>query len=205
MYYPIRTPWLLKQVYRGCTWDLPSAGNRIYLSFDDGPHPEATTFVLDELEKFGARASFFCIGANVLKYPQLYNRILEAGHTTGNHTQHHLNGWKNSDDDYLEDIIEAGRSIRSALFRPPYGRMRFSQLKRIRQQLELQPVMWSLLSGDFDRGISGARCAENVMENMRAGDIVVFHDSEKAMERLRYALPLVLEAIYERGWVAEKL
>jgi peptidoglycan/xylan/chitin deacetylase (PgdA/CDA1 family) len=205
MFYPIRTPWLFKQLFRGCTWDMPADDNRVYLSFDDGPHPIATAFVLDLLKVHNAKGSFFCIGNNVKKYPDVYQRIITEGHATGNHTQHHKNGWKTDPDEYLTDIREAQQYIESGIFRPPYGRVRFAQLSRIRDELGLRPVMWSLLSGDFDPSISGTKCADNILKNIRPGDIVVFHDSEKAFERLRYALPLVLELIRARGWVAEKL
>jgi peptidoglycan-N-acetylglucosamine deacetylase len=192
-------------MYRSCTWDMPAEGKKIYLSFDDGPHPVATSFVLDLLKEYEAKGSFFCIGNNVEKYPEIYQRIINDGHTTGNHTQHHRNGWKTPDDEYLADIREAQKYIQSGLFRPPYGRVRFGQLRRIIHELGMKPVMWSLLSGDFDTSITGMKCAENILRNVKPGDIVVFHDSEKAFERLRYALPLVLEGIRARGWVAEKL
>jgi peptidoglycan-N-acetylglucosamine deacetylase len=205
MLYPIRTPWLLKQLYKGCTWEMPVEGNKVYLSFDDGPHPIATPFVLDLLKAHNATGSFFCIGNNVVKYPEVYRRIIDEGHTAGNHTHQHRNGWKTGNDEYLNDIREAQQHIHSDLFRPPYGRIRFSQLRRIRNELGLKPIMWSLLSGDFDTNLTGAACAGNILKNVKPGDIIVFHDSEKAFERLRYALPLVLDAIRERGWVTEKL
>jgi peptidoglycan-N-acetylglucosamine deacetylase len=205
MVYPIRTPWVLMQLYRDCIWEMPSDGNKVYLSFDDGPHPVATTFVLDLLKAHNAKGNFFCIGNNVIRYPEVYRRIIDEGHVTGNHTQHHKNGWRTGNEDYLNDIRQAQQYIHSDLFRPPYGRVRFGQLKKIKTELGLKPVMWSLLSGDFDPDLSGAECAENILKNVRPGDIIVFHDSEKAFERLRYALPLVLESIRERGWVTEKL
>ncbi len=184
---------------------MPAVDNKIYLSFDDGPNPMATNYVLDLLNEYNARASFFCIGNNVKAYPEVYQRIITEGHATGNHTHHHKNGWKTRTVDYLADIREAQKYISSALFRPPYGRIRFEQLKMIRSEMMFKPIMWSLLSGDFDISISGQQCAENVLKNFKPGDIIVFHDSEKAFERLRYALPLVLEAIRARGWVTEKL
>jgi peptidoglycan/xylan/chitin deacetylase (PgdA/CDA1 family) len=177
----------------------------VYLSFDDGPHPEVTGFVLDLLNAYGARASFFCIGENVVRYPETYNRIISEGHKVGNHTQHHKNGWKTGNREYLDDVREAQQHIDSKLFRPPYGRVSFSQLRVIQQAMQLKPIMWSLVSGDFDTAISPEACARNVLDNMRPGDIIVFHDSEKASERLKYALPLVLEEIKTRGWIAEKL
>ena len=205
MFYTVRTPYLLKLLYRSCTWDMPRNSNKVYLSFDDGPHPEVTAFVLDLLNAYGAKASFFCIGENVVRYPETYRRIISEGHTIGNHTQHHKNGWKTANKEYLDDIREARQHIGSDLFRPPYGRVSFSQLRVIQHAMQLKPIMWSLVSGDFDTEISPETCAKNVLDNLKAGDIIVFHDSEKASERLKYALPLVLEEIKARGWVAEKL
>lgn len=205
MFYTVRTPYLLKLLYPSCTWEMPRNSNRVYLSFDDGPHPEVTGFVLDLLNAYGARASFFCIGENVVRYPETYNRIISEGHKVGNHTQHHKNGWKTGNREYLDDVREAQQHIDSKLFRPPYGRVSFSQLRVIQQAMQLKPIMWSLVSGDFDTAISPEACARNVLDNMRPGDIIVFHDSEKASERLKYALPLVLEEIKTRGWIAEKL
>jgi peptidoglycan/xylan/chitin deacetylase (PgdA/CDA1 family) len=184
---------------------MPAEGHKVYLSFDDGPHPVITPFVLDLLREFDAKASFFCIGNNVKTYPGIYQRIIAEGHAVGNHSFLHRNGWKTSTVDYINDIKEARQHISSSLFRPPYGRVSFGQLRKIKNELELKPVMWSLLSGDFDTSINGEQCAENVLKNFKPGDIIVFHDSEKAFDRLRYALPLVLEAIRARGWVTEKL
>jgi peptidoglycan/xylan/chitin deacetylase (PgdA/CDA1 family) len=205
MFYTLRIPSIFKLLYRNCIWGMPDSRNKVYLSFDDGPHPEITAFVLDLLKAHGSKASFFCIGENVSRYPDMYRRIISEGHTVGNHTQHHKNGWETPDKEYLDDIREASQFIDSDLFRPPYGRVRFSQLRVIRKVMQMKPVMWSLVSGDFDTGISPQKCAKNVLENLRQGDIIVFHDSEKAFERLKYALPLVLEKIRARGWVAEKL
>ncbi|HSF46548.1 MAG TPA: polysaccharide deacetylase family protein [Chitinophagaceae bacterium] len=205
MFYTVRTPYLFKLLYRSCVWDMPRNSNKVYLSFDDGPHPEVTAFVLDLLRAYQAKGSFFCIGENVMKYPEMYRRIISEGHAVGNHTQHHKNGWKTSNKEYLDDIREAQQYIDSDLFRPPYGRVSFSQLRVIQQQMRFKPVMWSIVSGDFDTEISPERCAKNVLNNLKSGDIIVFHDSEKASDRLKYALPLVLEEIRTRGWVAEKL
>jgi peptidoglycan/xylan/chitin deacetylase (PgdA/CDA1 family) len=202
--YLVTAPWLLKKIYSRCIWEMPADGNRVYLSFDDGPHPEATPLVLDLLARFNAKATFFCIGKNVERYPHLFARIVDEGHAVGNHTHRHMNGWKHTDSDYFADIRKAAEHIPSMLFRPPYGRIRLRQARAL-EAIGMRPVMWSVLSGDFDIAISGAKCADNVMKNMRPGSIIVFHDSQKAMPRMQYALPLVLEEIYKRGWVAEKL
>jgi peptidoglycan-N-acetylglucosamine deacetylase len=192
-------------IYPGCIWEMPAAGRKVYLSFDDGPHEHATAFVLDMLKKYNAKASFFCIGKNVAAHPAIYQRILEEGHAVGNHTYHHMNGWKVKNEEYYDDITKASELIDSNLFRPPYGRIRFSQVNHLKKNLQIKPVMWTLLSGDFDQSLSLAKCAQNVIRNMRPGSIIVFHDSAKAFDKIKYALPQVLEEIKLRGWVTEKL
>jgi peptidoglycan-N-acetylglucosamine deacetylase len=204
MFYLTSSPWWLRRLYPDCLWEMPKDDGKIYLTFDDGPHPDATPMVLDMLAAVGAKASFFCIGDNVRKYPEVYQRILREGHRVGNHSYHHLNGWKTSNDAYLEDIRKAAERIDSNIFRPPYGRIRRAQIRALRS-MGLKPVMWSLLSGDFDPQLSEEQCAENVLKNLAPGHIVVFHDSKKALQKMQYALPLVLQLISERGWVAEKL
>ena len=195
MKYLVSTPWWMKQLYPQRLWSVKTAEKIIYLSFDDGPHPHATTFVLDELKKYAAAGTFFCIGENVNRYPEIYRRILDEGHATGNHTQHHLNGWKTGDDEYLRDIAEAREWIHSDLFRPPYGRLRSSQAKKLPGVLgdKAKIVMWDVLSADFDQSVSGEKCLRNVINNAKPGSIIVFHDSEKAWSRLSFVLPRVLE------------
>jgi peptidoglycan-N-acetylglucosamine deacetylase len=199
MFYAVKTPWWLKKLYRRCIWHLPTGGEKVlYLSFDDGPHPSITPFVLDQLAQYGAKASFFCIGKNVVAHGDMYRRILAEGHQVGNHTYQHLNGWKTPDSGYLADVASAAEHIPSPLFRPPYGRIRFSQIKQLQAY---RIIMWSVLSGDFDPAISPEKCLRNVTRHASSGDIVVFHDSEKAFERLRVALPGVLQYFSEKGFV----
>ncbi len=192
--YFIKTPFWLRLIYRSCTWRIPAKEKVIYLSFDDGPHPEATPFVLEQLAIFNAKATFFCIGKNVQLHPAIYAEIIAANHAIGNHTQNHMNGWKNTTVAYLAEIQDAKFMIDSDLFRPPYGRIRFDQIKALRARPDLPQniVMWDVLSGDFDTSISGEKCAQNVIQYSTAGSIIVFHDSAKAMDRLRIALPKVL-------------
>jgi peptidoglycan/xylan/chitin deacetylase (PgdA/CDA1 family) len=187
-------------------WSGPVSEARpaVYLTFDDGPHPVATPFALSLLAEFEATATFFCVGKNVVEHPALYGRILEEGHAVGNHTQHHLNGWKTNTVQYVEDAEHASRSIASRLFRPPYGKIKRKQAKLLKEA-GYQLVFWSLLSGDFDEGISAARCLENVALKLRPGDIVVFHDSEKAWPRMEYALPRVLEHCKIKNWEVKAL
>jgi peptidoglycan/xylan/chitin deacetylase (PgdA/CDA1 family) len=206
MFYFVKTPWWLRRMYSGLVWRVPVREKVLYLSFDDGPQPEATSFVLDLLKQYGARATFFCIGKNVQEYPLLYKRILLEGHRVGNHTQHHLNGWKVSDKEYLEDVHAAARSIDSHLFRPPYGRVGLFQSSLLRgAPLHYKIIMWEVLSADFDGRLSAEECARNVIRHARPGSIVVFHDSEKAWGRLRGALPVVLEHFSGLGYRFEGL
>jgi peptidoglycan/xylan/chitin deacetylase (PgdA/CDA1 family) len=200
--YFIKTPFWLRLIYRSCIWRKPNQDRVLYLSFDDGPHPEATPFVLEQLSNFNAKASFFCIGKNVQLYPEIYAAILAADHVVGNHTQNHINGWKNTTENYMADIQEATKVIHSNLFRPPYGRISFSQIKALRldPNLPQQIVMWDVLSGDFDTTITGEQCANNVIQHAGPGSIVVFHDSAKAMDRLRIALPKVLTHFSKLGY-----
>ena len=201
MFYLVKTPWWLKRLYPGLVWQMPGEEKKVYLSFDDGPHPEITPFVLEQLKKYGARATFFCIGKNVNQYPQTYRQILMEGHRVGNHTQNHLNGWKVADDRYIANIREAGKYIDSGLFRPPYGRIGALQSRLLRgAPFNYKIVMWEVLSGDFDVSLNAEQCARNVTRHARPGSIVVFHDSEKAYDRLKGALPLVLEYFAGKGY-----
>lgn len=172
---------------------------KIYLTFDDGPHPQATPFVLDQLAAYGAKATFFCIGKNVAAEPDIYQRIIAEGHTIGNHTQHHLNGWKTDDATYLDDIATAQQYISSNLFRPPYGRIKRSQIKALHQQ-QNKIIMWDVLSADFDIGLTGEACLAYVLYHTQPGSIVLFHDSAKAWDRMSVALPKVLEYFSEKGF-----
>src|ERR1700757_3048973 len=194
MFYFVKTPWWLKLLYKKCVWEIKDTKKVIFLTFDDGPHPNITPFVLDELKKYNALATFFCIGKNVLQYDDIYRRITTEGHTVANHTHNHLNGWKTTNDIYLANIMKAKKYIDSDLFRPPYGKITKLQLRQLTtERFRLRPVMWSVLSGDFDKELTPEKCLQNVIKNAASGSIVVFHDSEKAFERLQYALPGVLK------------
>jgi peptidoglycan-N-acetylglucosamine deacetylase len=207
MFYFVRTPWLLKFFYKDCIWEMsPTQNKSIYLTFDDGPHPTITSFVLDELNKYNAKATFFCIGKNVVEHPQTYQRIITEGHSVGNHTYNHLNGWKTDDGLYMNNINEAKKYIDSNLFRPPYGRITKFQLRLLKGPgYDLKTIMWTVLSGDFDIKLSEEQCLQNVISNAQNGAIVVFHDSEKAYTRLRYALPKTLETLSAKGFQFEKI
>lgn len=208
MKYFIKTPWWLKKIYSSYLWSIATKEKQVWLTFDDGPHPVATPFVLDELKRYHARATFFCIGKNVVAHPAIYQRILDEGHAVGNHSQHHLNGWKTKDDLYLRDIAEAAQYIDSHLFRPPYGRITSFQARHIKTALkkdEAKIIMWDVISGDFDELLSARQCLENVILNADKGSVVVFHDSEKAFPRLQHCLPQVLDFFDKKGFAFEKL
>ena len=206
--YLVTAPWFLKIGYPSFIWKIPEKEKVLYLTFDDGPHETATPFVLDTLKKYEAKASFFCIGKNVTAYPAIYERILQEGHVTGNHTNYHLNGWKTDDTTYLQDIKAAATLVHSPLFRPPYGRIQKSQWRKLKaennlypgQQTAIKTIMWDILSGDFDTELMPARCLANVLYHAKPGSIIVFHDSTKAWDRMSYALPRVLEYFVKDGY-----
>ena len=205
--YLIQTPKLLRALAPSfAVWEKQEPSNRpaVYLTFDDGPHPTATPFALDTLAKYNAHATFFCIGKNVIEYPEIYHRILDESHTVGNHTHNHLNGWHTDNQTYIADIQQAAKFIDGKLFRPPYGRIKNMQAKQLRE-MGYSVVMWSLLSGDFDAKLSPERCLENVIFHLKPGDIVVFHDSKKAWERMSYVLPRVLEHCRKNKWAVRGL
>jgi len=200
--YLVKTPWWLKKLFSSAlTWKVAAQENEIFLTFDDGPHPTITPFVLDLLRKYNAKATFFCIGKNVQQYHDVFRQILDEGHRVGNHTHNHLNGWKTSDKEYLENIFLAKKYIDSNLFRPPYGRISRFQIQQLKPAFDI--IMWDVLSGDFDINLSPQKCLQNVVSHTSPGSVIVFHDSEKAFPRLNYALPKALEYFTEKGFVME--
>ena len=206
MFYFTKTPFWLKMLYRGCLWNYPASdGKKIYLTFDDGPHAAATPFVLDELKKYNAKASFFCIGKNVIAETAIYKRILTEGHCVGNHSFNHLNGWKTDNKVYIENIEKARQQIDSDLFRPPYGRATAFQIRNLKEKLNYKIVMWDVLSGDFDPSVNGQVAAERVIRKSKSGSIVVFHDSAKAFRVLQVALPVILAYFSGQGFSFETI
>jgi len=192
----------------GLLWKMPAdkEAPAVYLTFDDGPHPIATHFILQQLEQHNGKGTFFCIGKNVQRHRDIYQNILDAGHRVGNHTQNHVNGKLMDDAAYLAEIGLAANVIDTNLFRPPYGRIRRSQAGKIlRYNPDWQICMWDVLSGDFDVTITAQQCLNNVLEHIRPGSIVVFHDSEKAWPRLSFALPRVLDHCQKKGWAIKAL
>lgn len=204
--YLVHTPWWLRALYPSLVWRMPVGEKVIYLSFDDGPHAQATPFVLDQLKNYGAKASFFCIGKNVVSHPHLYERILAEGHAVGNHTYQHVNGWRTANEHYFSEVRQTAAVVQSGLFRPPYGRITRAQASQLQsEKYGMKVIMWDVLSGDFDTAISGERCLANVLKHTRDGSIVVFHDSAKAWDRMSYALPAVLAHFSGQGYVFRAL
>ncbi len=202
--YFVKTPGWLKRIYSSYVWSIPTKQKQLHLTFDDGPHPVVTPFVLDQLEKWNAKATFFCIGNNVLQHPDIYRNIIDCGHAVGNHTHHHLNGWHTHTPDYVTNVQQAAQLIRSNLFRPPYGRISNRSGKRLMQG-HFKIIMWDVLSGDFDLKKTPEQCSKNIIQHATSGSIIVFHDSLKAFPRLQYSLPVVLEYFTEKGYVFKKL
>jgi len=199
--YLIKSPLLLKWYYPSLLWNKTRSEKTIYLTFDDGPIPDVTEFVLNTLKSFKASATFFCIGDNIVKYPAIFNRIKAEGHLIGNHTFNHLKGWKTEDTTYLDNFEKCQLLTQSDLFRPPYGRIKKSQIKLLTSQNPgLNIVMWDVLSGDFDVTLNPAACYNNVIKHTENGSIVVFHDSIKAFERLEYTLPKVITYYQKKGY-----
>lgn len=198
--YLVKTPWLLKKLYSPLIWNKSRENHCIYLTFDDGPIPIVTPFVLNILKQYDAKATFFCIGDNINKHPDIFEQVKRNGHSVGNHTYNHLKGWKTDDKTYRDNFLKADELVGSDLFRPPYGRIKRSQIKLLQQARPgLQMIMWDVLSGDFDVNLSPEKCLEKVLKNTEPGSIIVFHDSLKAFDRLEYVLPRAMEEWSKKG------
>lgn len=195
-----KIPFVFKYLLPHRLWNFPPGEKAIYLTFDDGPIPEVTPWVLEQLSKYQAKATFFCIGDNIQKYPEVYRKIIEEGHGTCNHSYNHLNGWRTSSEEYIRNVIQAQEemenfeenSLPQKLFRPPYGRITEKQARLLREK-DFSIVMWDVLSLDYDQELSPRKCLQNVIKNTKEGSIVVFHDSLKAEKNLKAVLPEVLE------------
>ena len=231
MFYLPNVPFWMRMIFpSGVIWKGDPTGNTVYLTFDDGPDPEPTQFVLDQLEQYNFKATFFCLGDNVARHPEMFEKLKAAGHRVGNHTMHHPNGWITNNDAYVNEIMEAHELIQSDLFRPPYGKITQGQARELRSK-ELgmgtqdsghnaipsktpnitdhksqitdhtfQIIMWGVIAGDFDETVDGNVCFDRVVKFTRPGSIIVFHDSQKAFPRLKVALPKTLEWLKENGY-----
>ncbi|MFK5983658.1 MAG: polysaccharide deacetylase family protein [Flavobacteriaceae bacterium] len=216
--YLVKTPQFVQRIFPERVWAFPNNNNDVYLTFDDGPIPEVTPWVLSLLKKHQAKATFFCIGDNISKHPTIFQQVISEGHSIGNHTFNHLNGWKTNTEEYIgncvtfEEILKRVQDDKTSsilhskfriqnselLFRPPFGKMTSKQAA-ILQQKGYRIIMWDVLSADFDSSISKEKCLENVINNLQSGSIIVFHDSLKAEEKLRYVLPKMLKHLKENG------
>ena len=219
-FYLVKMPKLVQRMFPKLVWAFPRSTNAIYLTFDDGPIPEVTPWLLQELKKHDAKATFFCIGENIRKHPKIFKSLISEGHSIGNHTFNHLNGWKTKVSKYLENVhlseAEAKKWLGTSeiknlqspipnpqsLFRPPYGKITTKQSKILQKQ-GFKIIMWDVISADFITTVSEEKCLQNVLKNIVPGSIVVFHDSLKAENNLRYSLPKVLDFIHNKGWKCE--
>ena len=193
-----KTPFILKKIYYSLIWDLNNGNKEVFLTFDDGPNPDITPRVIEILDKYDAKATFFTIGRNIERYHDLFKLLIQSGHSVGNHTFSHLKGWVTPNVEYYSDIELANTLIKSSLFRPPYGKIKRSQLKYLRMFYSI--IMWDVMSYDFEQNITGEKCLQNVIGNVKQGSIIVFHDSPKASERMIHALPRTLEFLKEHGY-----
>ena len=205
----IKTHKIIKWLFPNYVWDIPNTENKIYLTFDDGPIPEVTDFVLSELEKYKAKATFFCIGDNIKKHPDIFEKVIASGNAIGNHTFNHLKGWETETGKYVENVklCEAQmdlHKIKTNLLRPPYGKIKRSQAKIMRNS-GYKIIMWDIVSADFDAAITPEECLQNVLKNVASGSIIVFHDSVKAFPNMRFALPETLKFLSEKGFKCDLL
>jgi peptidoglycan/xylan/chitin deacetylase (PgdA/CDA1 family) len=207
--FPVKIPILFKRLFPNYVWGFSSKDKTIYLTFDDGPTAEITLWILNLLKQYNAKATFFCIGENIEKHPKVFNTILNEGHTIGNHTQNHINGWRTGTKTYLENTEKAQKTITSTiaknntvtqkLFRPPYGKIRPSQAKSL-ILLDYKIIMWSVVTYDWEENLSKEKCFKNAINKTKPGEIIVFHDSLKASENMKYALPKTLEYFSKKGY-----
>lgn len=195
--------WLFESLFPNYVWKVKTNKKIIYLTFDDGPIPEITPWVLDLLDHYEAKGTFFCVGENISKNPGVFNSILSQGHSVGNHTYNHVNGWKTPNETYLGNFKKSERVHKTKLFRPPYGRIKKKAAEQILDTHQI--IMWSVLTKDYSQTTSPEKCLERAIKQTKSGSIVLFHDSLKAEKNLRYALPKFLEYFSKKGYTFEAL
>ena len=208
----IKVPTIIKKIFYNQIWDIPNNDNKIYLTFDDGPTPEVTQWVLELLEKEKIKATFFCIGNNIEKYPEIFQTKKKKEHSVGNHTFNHLQGWKTTTNKYVENVElctsiiqqSAINNQQSTIFRPPYGKIKPKQSKLLRKK-GFKIIMWDVLSKDYDQTVSPEKCLYNVLKKTVSGSIIVFHDSIKAQKNLEYVLPKAIKLLKNKGFVFDRI
>jgi len=194
----VGVPQLLKKLFPSFTWDYNTGEKIVYITFDDGPIPESTPRTLALLRKKEIKATFFCVGDNVRKYPELYKQILDEGHAVGNHTHNHLRGFTSENKAYVDNVALADKYIKSKLFRPPYGMIKRSQAKELLKDFKI--IMWDVLSEDYRQDITPETCFKAVLKHTRPGSIILFHNHIKSETNMQYALPLLIDALKEKGY-----
>ncbi|WP_291113993.1 polysaccharide deacetylase family protein [Flavobacterium sp. UBA6135] len=208
----IKTNQIIKTIFSNYVWDIPNNEKKVYLTFDDGPTPKITEWVLEQLKTYNYKATFFCIGNNIEKYPGIFNKLITEGHAVGNHTFNHVKGWNTANRVYLKEVEQceeeiqksSPKNIQSKLFRPPYGKIKPLQSQKLRKQ-GYKIIMWDVLSVDYNTTITKEKCLKNVLKNVASGSIIVFHDSIKAFPNLEYALPKTLQFLSENGYRCERI
>ncbi|WP_338377737.1 polysaccharide deacetylase family protein [uncultured Flavobacterium sp.] len=206
----VKVPKIIKKLFYNQVWDIPNNKNKVYLTFDDGPTPEVTEWVLELLSKENIKATFFCIGKNIEKHPEIFKKTIDSGHSIGNHSYNHLQGWKTSSKKYTENVdlceneIRKLNTIENNLFRPPYGKIKPIQ-SRILRKKGFKIIMWDVLSKDYDQSVSPEICLDNVTKNTSQGSIIVFHDSLKAQKNLEYTLPKAITFLKNKGFKFEMI
>jgi len=196
--YFTKTPSIFQNYFPNFTWRIPTTEKVLYLTFDDGPTPDITPWVLKQLAAYNAKATFFSIGEQIEQSPTLFQQVISEGHSVGNHSYSHPNGWATDSISYFHNVRHCARLINSSLFRPPFGRLMPKQAQFLQRHYRI--IMWDVLSGDFDPNITKEKCLSNVVRNAKAGSIIVFHDSKKAKEKLEFTLPQVLQHFSEEGY-----
>jgi peptidoglycan-N-acetylglucosamine deacetylase len=192
-------PFWLRAFYpKGLIWSASTGERTVFLTFDDGPVPEATPVVLEILKKYNVKATFFCVGENVQKNPEIYNSVRKAGHAIGNHSFHHIKAWETDYNTYLSEVAQCQELVNSKLFRPPHGQITRKLARHLRKKYRI--IMWSALTGDYNKNLQGEKCLANAVNNTKPGSIIVFHDSIKALERMEYALPRYIEYCIAEGY-----
>ncbi|MCR9285864.1 polysaccharide deacetylase family protein [Saprospiraceae bacterium] len=201
--YLVKTPRFIQRLFPNYTWKVPTSEKVLYITFDDGPIPQVTPWVLDQLKTYNAKATFFCVGENVQKHRAIFEEVIANGHSVGNHTFNHLNGWGTDNIPYFHNVRRCAQLVKSELFRPPYGRLMPKQTQFLQRHYRI--IMWDILSGDFDENLSKEQCLSNVMDHVENGSVIVFHDSLKAKDKLEFVLPQVLAYYAQQGYSFEAL